>query len=115
MRTIGTSDLSVFPLCLGSNIFGWTIDEPQSFAVLDAYARTAVDTAKTVGNRTSYQTAARRTAHEHPDLDRWLHMFPTAPVTAVAAWLTGDRHSMSYYPRTDEQPDATIHHLPGAS
>jgi aryl-alcohol dehydrogenase-like predicted oxidoreductase len=38
MRTIGGTDLSVFPLCLGSNIFGWTIDEPQAFAVLDAYA-----------------------------------------------------------------------------
>ena len=38
MKTIGTSDLEVFPLCLGGNIFGWTIDEPQSFAVLDAYA-----------------------------------------------------------------------------
>jgi aryl-alcohol dehydrogenase-like predicted oxidoreductase len=38
MRTIGRTDLAVFPLCLGSNIFGWTIDEPQSFAVLDAYA-----------------------------------------------------------------------------
>ena len=38
MRTIGTTDLSVFPLCLGSNIFGWTADERESFAVLDAYA-----------------------------------------------------------------------------
>jgi aryl-alcohol dehydrogenase-like predicted oxidoreductase len=38
MRTLGSSDLSVFPLCLGSNIFGWTIDEARSFAVLDAYA-----------------------------------------------------------------------------
>jgi len=37
-RTIGATDLSVFPLCLGSNIFGWTTDEPQAFAVLDAYA-----------------------------------------------------------------------------
>ena len=38
MRAIGGTDLAVFPLCLGSNVFGWTIDEPQSFAVLDAYA-----------------------------------------------------------------------------
>ena len=38
MRPIGGTDLAVFPLCLGSNIFGWTIDEPQAFAVLDAYA-----------------------------------------------------------------------------
>lgn len=31
-------DLKVFPLCLGGNVFGWTADEAQSFAVLDAYA-----------------------------------------------------------------------------
>jgi aryl-alcohol dehydrogenase-like predicted oxidoreductase len=34
---IGTTDLDVFSLCLGTNIFGWTADQPQSFAVLDAY------------------------------------------------------------------------------
>ncbi|MBO1419299.1 aldo/keto reductase [Streptomyces sp. FH025] len=36
--SLGTSDLSVFPLSLGGNVFGWTADEQQSFAVLDAYA-----------------------------------------------------------------------------
>jgi len=34
---LGRSDLEVFPLCLGGNVFGWTADEQQSFAVLDAY------------------------------------------------------------------------------
>ncbi|MFE5733027.1 aldo/keto reductase [Streptomyces sp. NPDC056528] len=38
LRTLGTSDLHVFPLALGGNVFGWTADEAQSFAVLDAYA-----------------------------------------------------------------------------
>jgi aryl-alcohol dehydrogenase (NADP+) len=38
MRSVASTDLSVFPLCLGGNIFGWTVDEAQSFAVLDAYA-----------------------------------------------------------------------------
>jgi aryl-alcohol dehydrogenase-like predicted oxidoreductase len=37
-RRLGTTDLDVFPLCLGGNVFGWTIDERQSFEVLDAYA-----------------------------------------------------------------------------
>ncbi len=37
MATIGNSDLDVFPLNLGGNVFGWTADEEQSFAVLDAY------------------------------------------------------------------------------
>ncbi len=38
MTKIGTTDLEVYPLCLGGNVFGWTADERQSFAVLDAYA-----------------------------------------------------------------------------
>lgn len=38
MARIGTSDLDVFPLALGGNVFGWTADEATSFAVLDAYA-----------------------------------------------------------------------------
>lgn len=38
MTKIGTTSLEVFPLCLGGNVFGWTADERQSFAVLDAYA-----------------------------------------------------------------------------
>jgi aryl-alcohol dehydrogenase-like predicted oxidoreductase len=34
---LGRSDLDVFGLCLGGNVFGWTADEDASFAVLDAY------------------------------------------------------------------------------
>ncbi|MES5825131.1 aldo/keto reductase [Streptomyces sp. RG80] len=48
LRKLGTSDLEVFPLSLGGNVFGWTADEAQSFAVLDAYAAAGgnfVDTA----------------------------------------------------------------------
>ncbi|GAA4677504.1 aldo/keto reductase [Frondihabitans cladoniiphilus] len=35
--TLGSSDLQVFPLNLGGNVFGWTADEKTSFEVLDAY------------------------------------------------------------------------------
>ena len=35
---IGSSDLEVFPLSLGGNVFGWTSDDDESSAVLDAYA-----------------------------------------------------------------------------
>lgn len=37
MTTIGNSDLSVFPLALGGNVFGWTADRDASFAILDAF------------------------------------------------------------------------------
>jgi aryl-alcohol dehydrogenase-like predicted oxidoreductase len=35
---IPNTNLDVFPLCLGGNVFGWTADERQSSDVLDAYA-----------------------------------------------------------------------------
>jgi aryl-alcohol dehydrogenase-like predicted oxidoreductase len=38
MAKLGSTDLDVFGLCLGGNVFGWTADEDTSFAVLDAYA-----------------------------------------------------------------------------
>jgi aryl-alcohol dehydrogenase-like predicted oxidoreductase len=38
MPLIGKSGLDAYPLSLGGNTFGWTTDEEQSFAVLDAYA-----------------------------------------------------------------------------
>src|SRR5262245_60879701 len=37
MRRLGNTDLEVFPLCLGGNVFGWTTDEAGAYAVLDAY------------------------------------------------------------------------------
>ena len=38
MRRIPGTDLDVFPLCLGGNVFGWSADRDTSFAILDAYA-----------------------------------------------------------------------------
>jgi aryl-alcohol dehydrogenase-like predicted oxidoreductase len=35
--TLPKTDLKVHPLCLGGNVFGWTANEAESFAVLDAY------------------------------------------------------------------------------
>lgn len=34
---IGTSDLTVAPLALGTNVFGWTADRDTSFEVLDSF------------------------------------------------------------------------------
>lgn len=37
-KKLGRTGISVAPLCLGGNVFGWTADQEQSFAVLDSYA-----------------------------------------------------------------------------
>lgn len=36
-RRLGRSSLQVAPLAFGGNVFGWTADEPRSFALLDAF------------------------------------------------------------------------------
>jgi aryl-alcohol dehydrogenase-like predicted oxidoreductase len=37
MGFLGRTELDVFPICLGGNVFGWTADESRSRAVLDTY------------------------------------------------------------------------------
>ena len=47
-REIGNSGLKVAPLAFGGNIFGWTVDEAQSFQLLDAFTEAGfnlIDTA----------------------------------------------------------------------
>ncbi len=36
-RKLGNTDLVVNPLCLGANVFGWTINEKSSFEILDVF------------------------------------------------------------------------------
>ncbi len=36
-RQLGNSDLHVAPLTFGGNVFGWTVDEPTSFRLLDSF------------------------------------------------------------------------------
>ena len=67
MASLGRTGLDVFPICLGGNVFGWTADEPQSRAVLDAYAEAGgnfIDTAN------SYLIEHGRS---ETILGRWMH------------------------------------------
>jgi aryl-alcohol dehydrogenase-like predicted oxidoreductase len=48
MPKISSTGLDVYPLALGGNVFGWTANEKESYAVLDAYVAAGgnfVDTA----------------------------------------------------------------------
>jgi aryl-alcohol dehydrogenase-like predicted oxidoreductase len=42
-RKLGLSGISVAPLCLGGNVFGWTADEAMSFKLLDAFLAAGFD------------------------------------------------------------------------
>lgn len=48
MPLIKNTELDVFPFCLGGSVFGWNVDEPTSFSILDAYTEAGgnfIDTA----------------------------------------------------------------------
>ena len=36
-KRLGNSSIEISPLVLGGNVFGWTVDEPTSFKLLDAF------------------------------------------------------------------------------
>ncbi|OKS86444.1 aldo/keto reductase [Mucilaginibacter polytrichastri] len=42
-RELGQSGIKVVPFCFGGNVFGWTIDEPTSFKLLDAFTDSGLD------------------------------------------------------------------------
>ena len=47
-RALGNSGLEIAPLIFGGNVFGWTVDEPGAFGLLDAFLASGfncVDTA----------------------------------------------------------------------
>src|SRR3546814_13071694 len=52
-RPLGRSGLEISPLVFGGNVFGWTVDETTSFALLDRFTDAglnAIDTADMYSN-----------------------------------------------------------------
>jgi len=42
-RTLGHTSIEVSTLAFGGNVFGWTVDEPTSFALLDAFVASGLN------------------------------------------------------------------------
>lgn len=54
MTRIGSSDLDVFPLNLGGNVFGWTADRDASFAILDRFVAAGGDFVDTADSYSAF-------------------------------------------------------------
>jgi aryl-alcohol dehydrogenase-like predicted oxidoreductase len=70
-RPLGRSNLSVTPLVLGGNVFGWTADETTSFAILDAFVAqggNAIDTA----DGYSYWVPGHQGGESETVIGKWL-------------------------------------------
>jgi len=70
-RMLGKSGISVAPLALGGNVFGWTIDERTSFAVLDAFVDAGFDLIDTA-NVYSMWAPGNKGGESEKIIGRWL-------------------------------------------
>ena len=79
-RRLGRSDLMVSPLCLGSNVFGWTADEATSFRILDAFVEGGLEFIDTADVYSSWAPGNRGGESE----------------TIIGKWMKarGNRHSL---------------------
>ena len=71
MPRLPNTSLDVHPLCLGGDVFGWTADDEQSFAVLDRYAEAGgnfIDTA----DMYSYWVPGNSGGESETILGRWM-------------------------------------------
>ncbi|MFI1735504.1 aldo/keto reductase [Streptomyces acidicola] len=136
LRKLGSSDIEVFPLSLGGNVFGWTADEAQSFAVLDAYTAAGgnfIDTAdsysawiegnqggesetvigkwvKARGNRSDVVIATK--VSQHPDYQGLTAANIKAAADASLRRLDTDYIDL-YYTHFDK-PDVPVEEIVGA-
>lgn len=99
LRTLGTTGLSVPPLVFGGNVFGWTVNQAQSFTLLDALLErglTAIDTADMYstwvpGNQGGEsETIIGNWLAAHPGIRDRITLF-----TKVGADLGGDKKGLS--------------------
>jgi aryl-alcohol dehydrogenase-like predicted oxidoreductase len=75
-RPLGSTGFSIAPLVLGTNVFGWNVDEPTSFSILDAFVDHGFDAIDTAD---SYSTwAPGNTGGESETIiGRWLKKNPS--------------------------------------
>ena len=70
-RALGNSGISVAPLVLGGNVFGWTADEKTSHAVLDAFVDAGFDCIDTA-NAYSVWVSGHKGGESEAVIGSWL-------------------------------------------
>lgn len=130
-RRLGKTEIEIAPLVLGTNVVGWTADEPTSFAVLDAFVAegfSAIDTADSYsrwvpGNDSDSEKIIGRWLKARGNRDR-IHIFTKVGsdmgqgrTDLSARWIEQSVEGSLKRLQTDyidlyqsHWPDPTVHH-----
>lgn len=98
-RRLGATGLKIAPLVFGGNVFGWTVDQPTAFALLDRFTDAgfnAIDTADAY----SMWAPGNQGGESETTIGKWLKALPgrretTVIITKVGAKLAGDKKGLS--------------------
>ncbi|MEO5829564.1 MAG: aldo/keto reductase [Rhodanobacter sp.] len=95
-RPLGQSPLSIAPLALGGNVFGWTVDEKRSFELLDAFVDAGGNLIDTADMYSSW-VPGNRGGESETIIGKWLKKSgkreQVVIATKVAKW--GERPGLS--------------------
>ncbi len=72
-RALGDSGISVSPLIFGGNVFGWTLDEQNSFALLDAFAASGFNCIDTADSYSTW-VPGNRGGESETIIGNWMHL-----------------------------------------
>ncbi len=97
-RRLGNSGLTIHPLALGGNVFGWTADEPTSFRLLDAFVEAGFDLIDTA-DVYSHWVPGHKGGESETILGKWLKRSGNRQnviiATKVGKELSPDRKGLS--------------------
>ncbi|MGY0798769.1 aldo/keto reductase [Lysobacter sp. A286] len=98
-RPLGRSGLQIAPLVFGGNVFGWTVDQPTAFTLLDRFidaGLNAIDTADVY----STWVPGNQGGESETIIGNWLKAAParrekTVIITKVGSQIAPDRKGLS--------------------
>ncbi|WP_102960182.1 aldo/keto reductase [Mangrovicella endophytica] len=98
-RPLGRTGLQIMPLVFGGNVFGWTVDEAQSFRLLDGFVDAGFNAIDTADVYSSW-VPGHSGGESETIIGKWLKANPAKRdkvliLTKVGSDLGGDRKGLS--------------------
>jgi aryl-alcohol dehydrogenase-like predicted oxidoreductase len=92
-RKLGNTELEVAPMTFGGNIFGWTIDENQSFEIIDAFVGAGFNFIDTANNY-SYWVKGNDGGESERTIGNWLKKRRIRDKVVIATKVGGRNKTM---------------------
>lgn len=102
-KKLGSTDLEVAPITFGGNVFGWTIDEKQSFEIIDAFIGAGFNLIDTANNY-SYWVKGNDGGESERIIGNWLKKRRIRDKVVIATKVGGRG-------KTTDKPDTTRKHI----